>query len=93
LCVGGLFTAIGNKYIVESSVPSSSGNTLMDNVHNLTFIFILLIILVVTISLYFFETGNSQKRKLSLKIDIWSSLLFLLAYIVINMFMIYKATC
>jgi hypothetical protein len=93
LCVGGLFTAIGNKYIVESSVPSSSGNTLMDNAHNLTFIFILLIILVVTISLHFFETGNPQKRKLSLKIDIWSSLLFLMAYITINMFMIYKASC
>src|SRR5262249_12108033 len=35
LCVGGLFAAIGNKYIVESIVPSSVVNTLMDNVHNL----------------------------------------------------------
>ncbi len=93
LCVGGMFTAIGNKYIVESSVPSTSANTLMDNVHNLTFLFILLIILVVTISLYYFENGSIKKRQLSLKIDKASAALILMAYIIINMLLIYRSSC
>ncbi len=42
LCVGGLFAAIGNKYIVESELPGSTSNTLMDDVHNITFAFILI---------------------------------------------------
>lgn len=93
LCVGGMFTAIGNKYIVESSVPSSSANTLMDNAHNLTFIFILLIILVVTISLYYFESGSIYKRRLSLKIDKAAAAIIFMAYVIINMVLIYQAAC
>jgi hypothetical protein len=71
LCVGGVFAAIGNKYIVESIVPSSSGNTLLDDVHTLTFIFIFLIIILVTISLRMFESGNDHKVAASMKLDKW----------------------
>jgi hypothetical protein len=92
LCVGGLFTAIGNKYIVESSVPSSTGNTLMDNVHNLTFIFILLIVAVVTVSLHFFEAGDELKRKKSFAIDKISAATISLLYILLNAIMIYNAS-
>jgi len=91
LCVGGLFAAIGNKYIVESIVPSSTGNTLMDSVHNLTFTFILLIVGVIIISLILFESGNERKRKLSLRVDMWAFFIILALYTGINLLFIHNA--
>jgi F0F1-type ATP synthase membrane subunit c/vacuolar-type H+-ATPase subunit K len=92
LCVGGIFAAIGNKYIVESVVPSSTSNTLMDNVHTLTFIFILLITVVMIISLRLYQSGDDQKIQLSHKIDRWSFYLFTFLYAVLNIAFIYMAT-
>lgn len=92
LCVGGVFAAIGNKYIVESIVPSSTSNTLMDNVHTITFIFILLIIILVTISLRLFESGDQQKVQLSLRLDKWAFYSMVILYTGINAVMIYMAS-
>lgn len=91
LCVGALFAAIGNKYIVESIVPSSTTSTLMDNVHNLTFMFILAIVCVIIVSLYLFESGDERKRKLSLKLDRWAFYTALMLYIILNIRIIYLA--
>jgi len=91
LCVGGLFAAIGNKYIVESIVPSSTTNTLMDSVHNLTFTFILLIVGMIIISLYLFESGDDSKKKLSLKLDKWAFFSIAGLYILINILLVYSA--
>jgi Neurotransmitter-gated ion-channel ligand binding domain len=91
LCVGGVFAAIGNKYIVESIVPSSSGNSLMDNVHILTFIFIFLIIILVTVSLRLFESGDDKKVMLSLRLDKWSFYTLVILYILINILLIASA--
>jgi hypothetical protein len=93
LCVGGLFAAIGNKYIVESIVPSTTTNTLMDNVHNLTFTFILLIVGFIIISLRLFESGNERKHKMSLRLDKWAFFCILAVYITINVFLVYDACC
>lgn len=92
LCVGGVFAAIGNKYIVESIVPSTTSNTLMDNVHTLTFIFILLIIVTITISLRLFESGDEKKRAMSHKIDRRAFYTFCILYTLINCWMVYAAT-
>lgn len=91
LCVGGLFAAIGNKYIVESIVPSSTTYSLMDNVHNLTFTFILLIVIASIISLHFFESGDLKKKQKSLKMDrvVFYSIVAL--YAVINVFLVERA--
>ncbi|MEO5684375.1 MAG: hypothetical protein ABIQ88_17170 [Chitinophagaceae bacterium] len=91
LCVGGIFAAIGNKYIVESVVPSSVSNTLMDNVHTLTFIFILLITVVMIISLRLYQSGDEQKKQRSHKIDRWSFYIFTLLYTILNVIMVYLA--
>ena len=88
LCVGGLFAAIGNKYITESVVPSSNTITLMDYVHNLTFGFILLIVVISIISLYLFESEDDRKRQLSLKIDRISFWTVLCCYVVINVLLV-----
>ncbi len=92
LCVGGLFAAIGNKYIVESIVPASSTNTLMDNVHNLTFTFILLVVLVIVISLRLFESEDEEKKKRSLKIDRIAFLSIVTLYLLVNAWLIYRAS-
>jgi hypothetical protein len=92
LCVGGLFAAIGNKYIVEGIVPSTTVNTLMDNVHNLTFTFILLVVCIITISLYLFESGSEQKKKLSLKLDKWAFFTTITLYAAINIYFVLAAT-
>ena len=91
LCVGGIFAAIGNKYIVESIVPSSTSNTLMDNVHTMTFIFILIIIVITTITLKLFESGDETKKHLSVKIDKSAFYSLAVLYFLINCFLIYKS--
>ena len=90
LCVGGLFAAIGNKYIVESVVPSSTTNTLMDNVHNLTFTFILLIVGITIISLYLYESDDEQKKRRSLKLDRWAFFSVITIYMLVNIFLIWR---
>lgn len=69
LCVGGLFAAIGNKYIVESIVPSTNEVNLLDNLHNITFISIFIIIIISVISLSIYERNTERSIKLSERID------------------------
>jgi F0F1-type ATP synthase membrane subunit c/vacuolar-type H+-ATPase subunit K len=92
LCVGGIFAAIGNKYIVESIVPSSTSNTLMDNVHTLTFIFILLITVVMIISLRLYQSGNEEMKQRSHKLDKRAFYCFGTLYILINFVLVYLAS-
>jgi len=91
LCVGGLFAAIGNKYIIESVVPASNTSTLMDNVHNLTFGFILLIVIISIITLKLYQSDDDRKRTLSFKIDriaFWS---VLFCYTLFNVLLVIRA--
>jgi hypothetical protein len=88
LCVGGLFAAIGNKYIVENVVSSTTTSTLMDDVHNITFVFILIIIGVITLSLHYFQSGDENKKRFSLKIDKWAFWILLSAYTLLNVWLI-----
>jgi hypothetical protein len=41
LSVGSIFAVIGNKYIIDSSLPESTSFTLVDTLHGLTLFFIL----------------------------------------------------
>ena len=80
LCVGGLFAAIGNKYIVESIIPTTNELTLLDYLHNITFIFIFLIIIISVISLRLFEQENEKLKKISVKIDFISYIIITILY-------------
>jgi hypothetical protein len=92
LCVGGLFAAIGNKYIVESMVPTSTTNTLMDNVHNLTFTFILLVVLLTMITLNLYHSGEEKKIILSKKIDRVAFFSIIGVYAAVNVILILNAS-
>jgi len=51
LPVGGLFAAVGNKYIIDSILPESASFTLVDILHSLTFFTIFAILVVSAICL------------------------------------------
>ena len=69
LCVGGLFATIGNKYILEGMVPSSNEVTMLDDIHNVTLVFIFLIITISVISLHLYEKGTPKTIQYSKTLD------------------------
>ncbi len=63
LPVGGLFAAVGNKYIIDSLLPESSEFTLVDTLHALTFIAIFGTLLVSAIALRQFDKGKREQAE------------------------------
>jgi len=91
LCVGGLFAAVGNKYIIESVVPSTVSNTLFDNIHNITFIAIFIILVVAVISFKWNETQKPEYLAKAKKLDRISFYSVTLGYVALNTFLIMRA--
>ncbi len=91
LCVGGLFAAIGNKYITESVVPSSNAYSLIDKVHHLTFGFILIIIVICIFSLRLYQSEDGEKKNKSFRIDKISFWIVLITFIVTNIILVMLA--
>jgi hypothetical protein len=58
LPVGGLFAAVGNKYIIDSLLPESTDFSLVDTLHSITFFGILSVLAVSAISMKFYNDGN-----------------------------------
>lgn len=91
LCVGGLFAAVGNKYIVESAVPSTVSNTLFDNIHNITFIAIFVVLVVAVISFKWNETEKPVYIEKAKKLDKISFYSVIAVYAMLNIFLIMRA--
>jgi hypothetical protein len=85
LPVGGLFAAVGNKYIIDSLLPESTSFTLVDTLHTLTFAYILLTIMSNAISLVFY---NKHKVVKANKLNKRGSWLILGSYIAFNILFI-----
>jgi hypothetical protein len=85
LSVGSLFTAIGNKYIIDSSLPESSSFTLVDTLHGITLLFIFFIIAISVYVLRLAKSGKMKKAKRTDKFFIW---LLGTVYIVFNLLFI-----
>ena len=88
LPVGGLFAAVGNKYIIDSLLPESSNFTLVDTLHQVTFFGIFAILVVSAIALKLHDRG---KKEACLKVNRIGSRLVILGYIVINIIFITAA--
>lgn len=88
LPVGGLFAAVGNKYIIDSLLPESSTFTLVDSLHATTFLAIFATLSVSAISLYYHDKG---KLATSQKISYWGSRVVILSFVVINVILILSA--
>jgi hypothetical protein len=92
LCVGGLFTAVGNKYITDSFVPYSNQMTLIDNLHSLTFVSIFLIIIQSVVSLWIFEKGLLKSEINSKKFDLYSFGVIFIFYVASCSVLIFNAS-
>lgn len=88
LSVGAIFAAIASQYVISSTLPQNDQLTLVDILHDISFIFIFLCILVSTISLHL---KKHDKEKLSLKLDRMSFIILLLIYISLVVFFVSRA--
>jgi hypothetical protein len=88
LSVGSLFTAVGNKYIIDSSLPDSSTYTLVDTLHALTLIFILA---VISLSVYALRLRKANKLDIANRLDKYSVWALLAIYAAGNVFFILMA--
>ncbi|MEO8087462.1 MAG: hypothetical protein ABI763_11610 [Bacteroidota bacterium] len=88
LTVGALFAVVGNKYIIESSLPESSLFTLVDWLHGLTLLFIFSIIVSTTIALWMKKKSDFEIAK---RIDTNVSLILFIAFVISNVLLIYGA--
>lgn len=88
LSVGSLFAAIGNKYVIESSLPDSSTFTLVDTLHGLTLFFIFAVITSSTFSLKLVKQNKLNKAN---KIDFITAQVMLAIYVILNIYFITKA--
>lgn len=85
LSVGALFAVIGNKYVVESSMPEATSFTLVDALHGVTLLFIFA---VVTTSVYSLKLAKADKLKQANRFDLIAGIIFLALYLLINMYLI-----
>jgi hypothetical protein len=88
LSIGGLFAAVGNKYVVDSNIPSSISFTLVDKIHDITFVYILLTIFLSIISLKIYDGGKILKQK---RFDNYAALSIFISYVLLNTFLIANA--
>lgn len=88
LPVGGLFAAVGNKYIIDSLLPESSTFTLVDSLHATTFLAIFATLLVSATTLWYHDHGKFNTCK---KLNYWGSRTVLVSYIIINIVLVMLA--
>jgi hypothetical protein len=89
LSVGSLFAVIGNKYIIDSSLPESTSFTLVDTLHGLTLFCILVIISATAYSLILVKKNQILKAK---KFDMLTAQIVLFLYVVSNIYFIVQAS-
>lgn len=88
LSVGALFAVIGNKYIIDSSLPESTTFTLVDTLHGLTLLFILTTIIATAFSLKMVKAEQIEKAR---KFDLICAQIVLAIYVLLNIYFIYRA--
>lgn len=88
LPVGGLFAAVGNKYIIDSLLPESSQFTLVDTLHTLTFLSIFGALVVSAIALKLHDWG---KKEQCIRVSKRGATLVIVAYVIANIFFIWQA--
>jgi hypothetical protein len=88
LPVGGLFAAVGNKYIIDSLLPESSQFTLVDTLHALTFFAILATLVVSASALKLYDWG---RKDACMRVNRIGARLVISIYIVANIVFIVLA--
>ncbi len=88
LSVGSLFAVIGNKYIIDSSLPETTTFTLVDTLHGLTLFVIFIVVTSTAISLRYIK---KEKFKKAWRLDLIVGATTLLLYLAANIYFIMDA--
>ena len=88
LSVGSLFAVVGNKYIIDSSLPESTSFTLVDTLHGLTLFSIFMVITATTYSLKLVKRGEHKKAD---RFDMIFAQILLALYVGLNIWFISQA--
>ncbi|HEY0030824.1 MAG TPA: hypothetical protein VGC65_08720 [Bacteroidia bacterium] len=88
LSVGSLFAVIGNKYVIDSTLPESTSFTLVDTLHGLTLCFIFA---SVACSAYTLKLIKANKIEQSKGFDKKAPWALLAVYLILNIWFIYRA--
>jgi hypothetical protein len=88
LSVGALFAVVGNKYIIESSLPESSTFTLVDSLHGVTLLAITSVVGSISYILWLKKDVDPAKAR---RLDIIFRRILMLAYIISNIILIADA--
>jgi hypothetical protein len=88
LSVGSLFAVVGNKYIIDSSLPESTSFTLVDTLHGLTLFSIFIVITATAWSLKLVKEGKHKKAD---RFDMIVAQTMLALYIILNIYFIVQA--
>jgi hypothetical protein len=88
LSVGSLFAVVGNKYIIDSSLPESTSFTLVDMLHGLTLFFIFSVIASTAYSLKLVSQNKIEKAH---RFDMIMAQVLLVIYVAANIWFISKA--
>ena len=88
LSVGSLFAVVGNKYVMDSSLPESTTFTLVDTLHGVTLFFVFA---VVACSVYSLHLVKSAKIEHAKYFDRYAAWVMLGIYLIVNFWFIYRA--
>ncbi len=88
LSVGALFAVIGNKYIVDGSLPESVTFTLVDMLHGITLLFILCVIAANIWSLKLIKRNKLQRAN---RVDTIVAQVLFFVYVILNIYFISRA--
>lgn len=85
LSVGALFAVVGNKYIIDSSLPESTTFTLVDTLHGLTLFFIFSVVAATAWSLYLVKLEQPLRAR---RFDRFMAKVVMILYIAANVYFI-----
>jgi hypothetical protein len=88
LSVGALFAVIGNKYIIDSSLPETTSFTLVDTLHGLTLLFILIVIAVTT---YTIAVSKNKGITYAKRFNNVTAVVAMTIYILLNIYFVFMA--
>jgi hypothetical protein len=88
LSVGAIFAAIASQYVITSTLPQNARLTLVDILHDISFIFIFLCILGSVISLHLKKKNQIAKHK---KLDKISFVILTICYLTLAFYFVIRA--
>jgi len=85
LGIGALFAVAANKYVVDSNIPQTATNCLVDKIHELSFVYILFTLIASVISLKLHDRAKHPQRRM---FDISAGVILFFSYIAVVVYLL-----